>query len=260
MVSLPQVHISCYACIILYLYIIILSYELCLWFSVFRVLHHLCTTQCMYDTYMYVHILYMLYDVSLVFYRQSWRHGMATCYRSFASGSGEFGQVFRGFYKDQEVHDHVGACSTRKTWAFGQVCMQVDVHTACSVSVRLTERRCSSNYSSLWIRGCQKQVAVPDLFFTSRTWAKIWPVGSLWYMSVPLLVLSPNCKPSRWITAGYIGIMYGLNHTPPRSFLRKTFKASTCQSMTLRSSSSRHQRWTTNLHWMVVEGCFQQQA
>ena len=151
MVSLPQVHISCYACIILYLYIIILSYELCLWFSVFRVLHHLCTTQCMYDTYMYVHILYMLYDVSLVFYRQSWRHGMATCYRSFASGSGEFGQVFRGFYKDQEVHDHVGACSTRKTWAFGQVCMQVDVHTACSVSVRLTERRCSSNYSSLWI-------------------------------------------------------------------------------------------------------------
>lgn len=50
-----------------------------------------------------------------VFYRSVRRHGMATCYRSFASGSGEFGQVFRGFYKDQEVHDHVGACSTRKT-------------------------------------------------------------------------------------------------------------------------------------------------
>ena len=118
------------------------------------------------------------------------------------------------------------------------------------------------NYDSMmiWFRGCQKQVAVQDLFFTSRTWAKIWPVESLWYLSVPLLVLSPNCKPSRWITAGYIGIMYGLNHTPPRSFLRKTFKTSTCQPMTLRSSFSQHQRWSTNRHWMIVEGCFQQQA
>lgn len=145
MVSLPEVHIN-YACISLYLYIIILSHELCLWFSVVRVLHHLHNS--MHIRYVHVHILYMLYDVSLVSVLPVSHDDMA-----WLLAIDLLLQVLVSSDKSS-----VASTRTKRSMIMSahaqqerQVCMQVDVHTACSVSMRLTERRCSSNYSSLWI-------------------------------------------------------------------------------------------------------------